>query len=328
MRAITVALAAALLAPMAASTTALAQDNNEIVVTAPQQSDAERVRSYVGSLTIPGRRAALPRWGREICPGVVGMDPTHAQAMNDRVARIALDLGLEVGAPGCNANILVYFTQNSDEVAAQFASGRNGMVSTRTGGSREQVEAFVSTPRAVRWWHLATTSADGFEVERDSQAGVNTQRNEEALDPAGGASTGGGSGTTRTAADAARANQSAQEVTNATRVRGASRLRSNTNENIARVLIIVDADRVRQTRFGAVADYVAMIGLAQINPDVDVGAAPSILSLFSDRPGPKPDTVTSWDMAYLAGLYRSPEDARDARQQEGYIFQNMMGTER
>jgi hypothetical protein len=325
MRAATIAALAALLAASVLHS-AQAQDNNEIVVTAPAQSDAQRVRSYVGSLTIPGRRAALPRWGREICPGVAGMDNQHAQAMNDRVARIALDLGLEVGAPGCTANILVYFTRDSDTVAANFASGRSGMVSTAT-GTRDAVRDFVETPRAVRWWHLAVTSADGFEVERDSQEGINTLRPQEALDPnAGGLLT--DTGGIRTAADAARTQQSAQEVTNATRVRGASRLRGNTNENIARVLIIIDADRVRTQRFGALADYVAMVGLAQINPDVDVGVAPSILSLFSDRPGPKPDRVTSWDMAYLAGLYRSPEDTRDARQQESYIFQNMMESDR
>jgi hypothetical protein len=322
MRGATLAMLAALLAASAFQT-ARAQDNNEVVVTAPSQSEAERVRSYVGSLTIPGRRAALPRWGREICPGVIGMDNEHAQALNDRVARIALELGLQVGAPGCNANILVYFTRDSDTVAANFASGRSSLVSTNS-GSRAAVQDFVETPRAIRWWHLAITSSDGFEVERDSQEGINTQRPQEALDPNSGANVAEG----RTAADAARAQQSAQEVTNATRVRGASRLRSNTNENIARVLIIVDADRLRGHRFGAVADYVAMIGLAQINPNVDVGAAPSILSLFSDRPGPKPDRVTSWDMAYLAGLYRSPEDARDSGQQESYIFRSMMDSDR
>jgi hypothetical protein len=321
MRTFAVALAAALLAPLAISSAA-AQDSNEIVITAPSQSEGERVRSYVGSLSVPGRRAALPRWGREICPGVIGMDNEHAQALNDRVARIALDLGLEVGAPGCDANILVYFTRNSDEVAATFA-GRNGMVSTRTGGTREQVEAFVQTPRAVRWWHLALTSADGFEVERDSQAAVNTLRAQEPT-PFEAAAQGQEARSTSSEREA----RAAQEVTNATRVRGASRLRSNTEESISRVLIIVDADRVRQVRFGALADYVAMIGLAQINPDVDVGAAPSILGLFSDRPGPKADRITSWDIAYLAGLYRSPVDARDARQQEGYIFQNMMESDR
>lgn len=312
-------VAAALIVPGALQGAA-AQDG-EVVVTAPNQSEADRVRNFVGAMTIPGRRAALPRWGRDICPGVAGMAGAQAQAINDRVARIALDLGLPVGASGCNANIVVVFTRNSDEVAATYTQN-NGLVSTRTGGTRETVRAFAETPRAVRWWHVSTTSTDGFEVERDSGAGINTSRADNPAET--DESAGGGDGATaRTPGP-----QASDEVANGTRVRGASRLRANVELNLARVLIIVDADRVNGVRLGALADYIAMVSLAQINPDVDVTAAPSILNLFSQASGPKPDRITQWDVAYLAGLYRSPADARDARQQEGYIFQTMMESDR
>jgi hypothetical protein len=313
-------LQAAMLNPAFAQPSTIAasdDDQAEIIVTAPQASGQNLVRGFVRALTVPGRYAALPRWTGELCPGVVGLDAAHARALNDRVARVALDLGIRVGPPGCNADVIVYFTQDAAATVAAL-SGRNGPISTRT-GSREAVRDFIEQPRPVRWWYVSTRSADGFLVERNNEtSSINTGR-PDISDPTGSAE-----GALR---ERDLNSNVPESFANGVRVRGASRLRANTVENLARVLIIVDAPRAN-VRFSSLADYIAMISLAEINPNAEVSAVPSILNLFSDAGAGQPDSLTEWDLSYLHGLYRSPEDSHDATQQEGLIVRSMMRSDR
>jgi hypothetical protein len=296
----TIAAAAVLQAVVMSPAFAVGDDDQvEVVVTAPRDGARNQVRGFVRALTGPGRYAALPRWSKVVCPGVVGMDATHARALNDRIGRVALDLGLRVGEPGCSANVVIYFVPDGDAAAATLA-GRHGPVSSLT-GTRQAVRDFVEQARAVRWWYATSRSVDGFAIRRDG-------------DP---------SGIRPSQPDGA-----APVYSNAVRVRDASRLRSNTQENFAGVLIVVDAHRTANLRFRALADYIAMISLAQINPNADTSDAPSILNLFTEAAGPKSDTLTEWDSAYLRGLYAAPEDTRDSRQQEARIVGNMIRSER
>jgi len=109
-----------------------------------------------------------------------------------------------------------------------------------------------------------------------------------------------------------------EEVT----VRSMGRLRRGTREDFDRVLIIIDAKRIDGIRFGAVADYVAMAVLAQLNPNADTSAYSTILNLFSDQSS-RPTTITEWDLSYLNGLYAATRDARNADRQERDIARRM-----
>ncbi len=53
----------------------------------------------------------------------------------------------------------------------------------------------------------------------------------------------------------------------------------------------------------ALADYLAFVALAQIDPEADTSAYDSVLNLF-DRDDPA-EGLTGWDRAYLEGLYSS-----------------------
>jgi hypothetical protein len=105
-------------------------------------------------------------------------------------------------------------------------------------------------------------------------------------------------------------------------VRSMGRLRRGTREDFDRVIVIVDAGHIEGIRFGAVADYVAMAVLAQLDPAADTSAFPTILNLFAD-PASRPARITEWDLNYLDGLYRAPRDARNARVQERQIARRM-----
>lgn len=104
-----------------------------------------------------------------------------------------------------------------------------------------------------------------------------------------------------------------------------SRLQSAVRQDFKRVLLVVDAQQAQGVRFDALADYLAMVSLAQLDPGADTSGYPTILNLFSDRSAGRvgPAAMTEWDTAYLEGLYRAPRNAYNARQQRWSIVNRM-----
>ena len=96
-------------------------------------------------------------------------------------------------------------------------------------------------------------------------------------------------------------------------------------QDIDRVIIIVNAYRASGKRVESVADYLAMVGLAQIDPEADAAPYDTILNLFSSRQ-PIPTTLTAWDEAYLSGLYDMSRTAYHSERQEEQIGNSMMET--
>jgi hypothetical protein len=87
-------------------------------------------------------------------------------------------------------------------------------------------------------------------------------------------------------------------------LRGAGGLLTTTIVNDSkRAFVIVDIDRINGVNLAQLADYLAMVSLAQINPDADTSGYATVLNLF-DAPEEN-SGLTQWDMAYLQGLYGS-----------------------
>ena len=83
-----------------------------------------------------------------------------------------------------------------------------------------------------------------------------------------------------------------------------SRIQLDDVQEIASVLIVVDVRRIDGLKIGAVADYVAMVGLAKINPNADVTGDDSVLSLFMEPTEAQTlSQLSSWDAAFLKALY-------------------------
>lgn len=262
-----------------------AVDSEIVVVTAP--SVDEMVRAFVGEVSDGGQMDQLGRWDRKVCPGVAGMRSRYAQALIDRIASIALTVGLEVGEPGCTPNALIYVTEDSDALAHELVTQHGSLVGRRyTDGhtrGRDALRDFAETPRPVRWWHVTqSVTADGFAVDQ-------------------------GDG------------MSAPSVN----VRTVGRLRRATREDFARVLIVIDARRIDGYRFGAVADYVAMAVLAQLDPEADTRPYDTILNLFAEGEEVRRAMITEWDLSYLDGLYHATRDARSTGRQERDIARRM-----
>lgn len=286
-----VALAIALSAGAASAQTAPPVTSDEVVVTAIRPA---QMRNFVRQLAEPGKADTLSRWDGKVCPGVVGVQTPAAQALIDQVALRALSIGLQAGRPGCRANVLIIVTPNAATFTPAFVDQNKRFFSANedNGDSlgQDALAAFANSGRPVRWWHISQTVTDRGQVLGQSDA---------------------------TNADGDFSNAQVARVTSA------SRVRAGTRQEFNRVIVIVDSTAIRGRPFPAVADYIAMISLAQIRADAERTGADSILNLFDAAGEGAPTGWTAWDQAYLEGLYDAPAFARSVRQQENSIVKRV-----
>ncbi|WP_421732018.1 hypothetical protein [Brevundimonas sp.] len=104
----------------------------------------------------------------------------------------------------------------------------------------------------------------------------------------------------------------------------ASRLSSQIVDNIFRTVILIDTRQTSGLSAQQLADYIAMITFAQIDPQADASPYASILNLFDT-----PETtmgLTSWDNAYLKGLYKAQRTRQNTRAGNGEIIASIQRT--
>jgi hypothetical protein len=75
--------------------------------------------------------------------------------------------------------------------------------------------------------------------------------------------------------------------------------------DLTSVIVLVDAGRVKGIKYGQLAAYIAMVGLAEIRVDAKAGDAPTILHLFTDSANAPALGMSPWDAAYLKALYHT-----------------------
>lgn len=255
-----------------------------LVVTAkPLQPPVDSIGSFVSGISAPSAKGRLARWDRKICPGVTGLKKEYAQHIVDRIATVAVAVGLEVGAPGCKANLLVVATDDAQGLARKAVDDNPSIFGRYEDGvtrGRVALKDFIETPRPVRWWHVTfTQGADG---QRYTTGGNLT-------------------------------------------VRSMGRVRATTRDDFDHVIVIMDVSRIGVINFDALADYITMVGLAQIDPAANTAGVATILNLFSDRErGVAPvNRMTDWDVAYLKGLYTVRREVIRGARQERDITRGM-----
>ena len=284
----------------AAPTVAQPAPRDEQVVVVGAAPTREAVRHFVEEMAIASRTTdQLARWDRKICPGIAGLRTQYARFVIDRMAQRAFDIGLDVGAPGCNANVLIVVTPNPDAIANELVTRHPTAMGLlrirgRTSLGRTAARNFVESDAPVRWWHVNRThTRDGFAVKETFQI------------PRGIESSGAP----------------------VLRLSGnLSRLNRTTRQDFAAAMIIVDANALGAIAFNwdGLADYLAMVTLSQLDPDADTSGYPTILNIFGQSAGGESvRAMTDWDVAYLRGLYDTTREARSVNVQESEIASSM-----
>lgn len=229
------------------------------------RSAEQYVRDFVADVMAPARGWSVARWRGSLCVGVANLQPEPAQFMVDRVSEVALALGADPGEPGCNPSVVVLFTEDGRALATGLVEADRQAFHLGVGGmdrGKVALEAFKNAEAPVRWWHVS------LPADRDT--------NTRAIRLPG------------------------DDGPPMIRTLG-GRLNTEIESYLNKVIIIVDVTRLGDTSFVQLTDYVALIAMAQIDPDADTAAYDTVLNVF-DAPNSAPG-LTEWDWAYLEALY-------------------------
>lgn len=235
-------------------------------------------REFIDDVAAPTRTRGLARWNTRLCVGALNLRADVARTIVDRISDVAGALGVETGQPGCRANALIVASDDGAAMATAIVEARRrafDVGSLKITQNDEALEAFMTEDRPVRWWQMS--------VPTDSETGQRAVRLPGDLDPSTG-----------------------QPAAPRIPVFAASRISSQIRDDLTRVFIIVDIDDVDGLTTSQLADYLAMVTLAQIDARGDTTGYDTVLNLFGDREGV--DGLTEWDMAYLTGLYGAEQN--------------------
>ena len=239
----------------------------------------QQVSHFVFAVPVRYLNDSLSRWNSPICPLVAGLPREQGEFILARLSQIVTQAKAPLAGPHCKANFYVVVTGEPVALLKAWRARDPRMYTTRNGGG--YVSNFLDTPHPVRvWYNTDFVSSEGTALSANSAAAAFA-----------GTSLG--------------MNLLMRDVpTN--RVPTGTRLRRSAVQSLSSVIVVVDSSRVQNVRFGQLADYVAMVGLAEVNLDADVGSAPSIMKLFRDVPDP-PQGLSSFDRAFLSSLYHADQ---------------------
>ncbi len=248
----------------------------------------KEVLSFVTTLTqLDGE--LVSSWVTTVCPKVVAEDPAHAEYIRRRLLEVAGEVPFAADPDAnCHANTFIVLTSAPEEFVAQWKERDPGMFiwRPRRGVSRS------SESLPVRTWHnVAIEPADG-EAKGTSLCNLTSVSR----------ATGVGS------------RLSGLDESNCFKSK-ASRIQSNVSENLRSVMVLVDTNQAAGVTLRQLADYIAMVSFSKVDLEADFGQANSILRLFAaDQTTVRPASLTTWDLAFLRGLYRQSFEAVRQRQ--------------
>jgi hypothetical protein len=200
-------------------------------------------------------------------------------------------LGGRIQAPGCTPNATVILVDRPVDFVKQFAKEQPGYFTM----TPREFELFTAKPRPVVSWHVNETRArDGQELDGAKQL---SDRNKKLFNTNAANSVG----------------INAQVVRNS----AATRLYTNTREDMAFAFAVVDSQKLQGKTLRQLADLATLHLLLDIKQDAGAGNRGSILSLFEDRPQGSaiPAELSQFDRAMIQGLYAPSENNRSAAQQ-------------
>lgn len=269
-----------------------ADDVESITITGQRPSVVRRLMlDFVMEIGDPeggGMGRGYARWRESVCVGVHNLsDTTVAQYLADRISSIAAELGLEPGEPGCTPNLNVIFSTDGRAMAARLAE-ESPMTFRPYGGEGgttqglDALEAFKSSDEPIRWWQVTMI------VDELGYAAIDTS--------------------------------SGMYGPPLVRSPGPSLIKAAVSDAIWGSYVIVDAARLKGAQLPQLADYLAMVSLAQIDPNA-LPSSDSILNLFTaSSPA---SGLTDMDRAYLHALY-SIDTMTIPRMQRGMLANAMM----
>ena len=238
-----------------------------------------KVDRFVTAAIVQPSGDALDRWNTPICPLVAGLPKAWGELILERISKAALDAHAPLAGQVCHPNLFVVAHNQVAQLVRKWWRQDRTEFNFNDQGI-ETVYRFFRSKRPIRAWY-------------------NTRWG----DPDGGACT---------SAQAAAAlgtglpqSLDAQACANGVDTRLTY---SSTASNITSAIVVVDTSRMKGMTTRQLADYIALIGLADVRLEAGPTPVPSILQLFGHETPPA--GLTRWDRALLYSLYNTSQTDR------------------
>ena len=268
---------------------AISENQLDSITVEAKKKEREELRlqvdQFVKTTVVQHSGESLTRWNTKVCPLVAGLPRDQGEFILQRLSQSASNAGAPLAPENCKANFFILVSSQADQILEELQKKRPRLFDTHNGLG--PLQHFLRTERPVRVWH-------NWQSEGEDAGGVVIAA--AFIGAAGGASMGGGVGTG--SSSAAIGDYPTDRLPN-------SRLSRSAVRSIHTAIIIVDLARIKSVNLGQLSDYIAMVGLAEINLDRTIFAAPSVLRLFSEPSETPLDGMSPWDQALLKSLYAS-----------------------
>jgi hypothetical protein len=259
-----------------------------VIATRPSESV---INSFIFSRAAPTRiTGKLARWKKGICPQTLGLAPRFAKYVTDRIREVATAVGAPVdGDASCMPNIEVVFTTVPQGLLDNVRKSQPVFLGYHDNGS--QADELAKVTHAMQSWYTTATDDMRGRPEVDSGAAGGMAINIQPIEIGGGIQ--GPQGTITLTLPHA----SAQTVTG-------SRLGDGLSTELFNVLIVAEPAKLMSYEIGTLADYAAMLALAQPSALDTCEELPSISNLLARDCAAATDHLTDGDLAYLRSLYK------------------------
>jgi hypothetical protein len=275
--------AAAILAVTnAGPATAQASTLAEVTVTATRAQLAPRVSKFVNQIAVRQNDEGLPRWQDPVCPLITGLPREQGEFILGRISEIASAANVPLAGEHCRPNLFIFVTTQPTQLLQAMEHQKRDF--TFGDATPTVVDEFIKTPRPVRvWYSTIMRTPEGIRPNQDL--------------PNAAQVLGSGLPGIKVYNDLDRT----------------SHLLLSKIWSFSNVFVVVDQARLQVVTRGQFADYVALVGLAQIKPGAHLDDAQTILKLFDGTPQVAPLGLSEWDQAFLKSLYATEQISKAQR---------------
>jgi len=304
---------------LAAGGRALAQDaprpvpTENVTVTGIKDVD-QAVTKFVGSMTVPTRTAdKIARWKQGVCPLTAGLRPEAVKFVTKRVKDVAAQVGAPVNdRENCKPNIEIIFTTTPQALLDNVQVMYPFVLGYHDNSAQAAQLAKVIWP-IQSWYSTATDDLRGnVVIDMARRKGMPMT-----LDmPV--ASAGGGGGMQGIVSPTVTMNIPDAQITHVT----GSRLGDGVSSDFHHVVVVAEPAKLLDYEIGTLADYIALLALAQTVQPEQCQELPTILNLFASGCTAPPKALTNVDLAYLRAVYKMTATTT-ARGQRGEIIYQM-----
>lgn len=278
---------------------------------APQQTESVTVTGarsrqvldqFVQSFAAPTRMTGkLARWEDPVCPITVGLKPAFTDFISLRVLAVAEQVGARANTrPGCKPNIRIVFTTTPQDLLDNVRKKQPAYLGYADNSS--QLDALAKVTRPIQAWYLTAS--------RDLRGNVSID----------GART---TGVTMRIQIPPPPDNAFVEFTpsgSAGSVTG-SRLGDGMRSSFYQVVIVADPTKLADYEIGTLADYIAMLALAQLSSLDLCQTLPSIVNTLAKDCARPATALTANDVGYLKGLYAMGPGRNLRGQEDAIAFQ-------